>query len=188
MNKLKKMFEKKVDERQEIELMKVERTGFWVMYWMLLATLFIEGIIMEKGELLVGEFVVFMTGCLVIVIGCLRKGLWTYQSKQVPGAKAWLRYSLITAVVAGIPLGIFNAVKWCETVPEILLSVVIMVISLFILCFVAFAIVGTIAKKENKSWQIWHVKKRNKYDSGNCCHVYDRAESLNRGFCLRFRA
>ena len=56
-----KWFEKKVDERQEMDLLKVEHFGFWMMYWMLLAALIIQGIFMEDGvKRAAGEWIIFM--------------------------------------------------------------------------------------------------------------------------------
>lgn len=148
MEGFKKLFEKKVDERQELELMKVERAGFWIMYWMLLAVIIVEGIIMEDGaKLAAGEWLVFMTGCVVIIVGCARKGVWTYQSKKVPGVKSWLAYSLVVAVV-GMILGLIIGLKWQNgNVPGVIFCMVAYAVFTFALAFVAFAVIGSITKK-----------------------------------------
>ena len=152
MEGFKKLFEKKVDERQEMELMKVERIGFWVMFWMLLVILVVEGIIMEDGaKLAAGEWLVFMTGCLVVIIGCARKGVWTYQSRKVPGVKSWCMYSLAGAA-AGMVLGLITGLKIGDgNVAGIIYCMVAFAVCIFVLCFIAFAIVGSITKaRENK--------------------------------------
>ncbi len=152
MEGFKKLFEKKVDERQEMELMKVERIGFWVMFWMLLVLMIVEGIIMEGGaKLAAGEWLVFMTGCLVIIIGCARKGVWNYQSRKVPGVKSWFMYSLAGAA-AGMVLGLITGLKIGDgNVAGIIYCMVAFAVCIFALCFIAFAIVGSITKvRESK--------------------------------------
>ncbi|MBQ8597769.1 MAG: hypothetical protein IJ409_08275 [Lachnospiraceae bacterium] len=149
MGSLKNMFEKKVDERQELELLKVEHIGFWSVYWMLLASVLIQGIFMNKGVAeVLPEFIVFMIACVIIIVGCARKGLWSYQSRKVPGVKSYLLYSGITGVVAGLFFGIVNTMKWTEgDIQTIIISVICHMIGFFAVTFVAFLIVGSIAKK-----------------------------------------
>ena len=110
MNRFKKLFEKKVDERQEMDLLQVEHYGFWLMYWMLLAEIFIQGVILDGGDKILGEGIVFMATCVFAVVGWIRKGVWSYQAKKVPGVKSYLMYSLIAAAVSGI-LGILTGLK-----------------------------------------------------------------------------
>lgn len=149
MSSLKNMFEKKVDERQELELLKVEHTGFWSVYWMLLASVLVQGVVMNKGlaEVL-PEFIIFMISCVIIIVGCARKGLWSYQSRKVPGVKSYLMYSVITGVLAGLFFGIVNTTKWAGgDVKTIVISVILHIIGFFAVTFVAFLIIGGIAKK-----------------------------------------
>ena len=71
-----KWFEKKVDERQERDIMEVEHIGFWAMYYMLLAAIIIQAFFVEGGEKhLVGEFVVFMVTSVIVLAGWMRKGV-----------------------------------------------------------------------------------------------------------------
>lgn len=149
MSTLKNMFEKKVDERQELELLKVEHAGFWSVYWMLLTSVMIQCVVMNKGlaEVL-PEFLIFMVASVIIIVGCARKGLWSYQSRKVPGVKSYLLYSAITSVLAGLFFGIVNTIKWTEgDIKTIVISVVLHMIVFFVMTFVAFLIVGGIAKK-----------------------------------------
>lgn len=149
MSSLKNMFEKKVDERQELELLKVEHIGFWSVYWMLLASVMIQGVVMNKGiSEVLPEFTIFMISCIIIIVGCVRKGLWTYQSRKVPGIKSYLLYSVITGVIGGLFFGFFNTLKWAGgDVKTIVISVICYMIGFFAVTFVAFLIVGSLAKK-----------------------------------------
>lgn len=149
MSALKNMFEKKVDERQELELLKVEHIGFWSVYWMLLASVMIQGVVMNKGlSEVLPEFIIFMVSCIIIIVGCARKGLWSYQSRKVPGVKSYFLYSAVTGVIGGLFFGIFNTMKWAEgDVTTIVISVICHMIGFFAVTFVAFLIVGGIAQK-----------------------------------------
>lgn len=82
MSWLKKLFEKKVDERQEMDLLQIEHYGFWLMFWMLLVEIVIQGVVLDGGDKIVGEWIVFMATCVFVVIGWIRKGVWSYQAKN----------------------------------------------------------------------------------------------------------
>lgn len=154
MNWFKKLFEKKVDERQEMDLLRVEHYGFWFMYWMLLAAIIIQGVILDKGDKILGEWVVFMATCVFVVIGWTRKGVWNYQTKKVPGVKHYLIYSLIAAVICGL-LGALSAFKEDSgNLSAILLRAVVSAISTFVITFIVFLIGGGIAKKMEKKLEL----------------------------------
>lgn len=102
MNRFKNLFAKKVDERQEMDLLKVEHYSFWLMYYLLLIEIVIQGIILDEGDKIIGEWIVFMIVSVFALAGWIRKGVWSYQAKKVPGVKSYLRYSLLTAVLGGL--------------------------------------------------------------------------------------
>lgn len=146
-----KWFEKKVDERQERDIMEVEHIGFWAMYYMLLAAIIIQAFFVEGGEKhLVGEFVVFMATSVIVLAGWMRKGVWTYQSRKVPGVKAYLRYSIITMLVFGLPFGIVTGIKAGSDWNSIAADTAITMLYIFIVCLVGFMIIGTITKKREE--------------------------------------
>lgn len=151
MSGLKKLFEKKVDERQEMELMKVERMGFWVMYFMLFAIIVIDWILkFDFLDPMLGIWLTFMVGSMIIIIGCGRKGLWTYQSRKVPGIKSWLMYSLIAGVfnmIVGLIYGLRLPMEDPITVMACMIGFGVFT---FILTFIVFAIYGSITKKQEE--------------------------------------
>lgn len=144
-----KWFKKKVDERQEMDILRVEHIGFWVMYWMLLAAMVIQGIFMEDGRnLAAGEWIVFMTTSIIVLIGWIRKGVWSFYTRKVPGVKSYLIYSLIGMFAAGMPLGLVFGMKWHPNdVKGVLSCVIYYMILMFVMSFILFFIGGTIAKK-----------------------------------------
>ena len=147
-----KWFEKKVDERQEMDLMKVEHIGFWLMYYMLLAAILVQSFFFEDGfRLAAAEWIIFMLTSIICVIGWIRKGVWNYQTRKIPGVRSYLLYSIITALGFGIPFVLFFAFKWNDTSLKVIaIRIVIMAASLFVITFAAFLIAGTIAKRREK--------------------------------------
>ena len=146
-----KIFEKKADERQEKELLKIEHNAFWVMYFMLFISIIIQQFIMGKEfSAFIGEFIVFMVTSIFMLVCCMRKGVWTYQSRKTPGVKAYLGYSLIASAM-GIFFGIFSAIRFNRvSAGEILIRIALFAGSIFALTFVAFLIVGGITRKREK--------------------------------------
>ncbi|MBO5057166.1 MAG: hypothetical protein J6C64_12540 [Lachnospiraceae bacterium] len=144
-----KWFKKRVDERQEMDLLKVEHFGFWFMYWMLFAALIIQGLFMEDGvKRAAGEWIVFMSTSVVVLIGCVRKGVWSFHTRKVPGIKAYLLYSLIASVLAGVPFGILFGLRANgNSLKGIILFIVYYMVLMYIITFAGFLIVGTIARK-----------------------------------------
>lgn len=146
-------FEKKVDERQEKELLKVEHYSFWFMYWLLLGVLIIQVFIMEQSwQAVAGEFIVFMAASLFLIVGCIRRGVWSYQTRKVPGVKSYLLYSLTAAVLAGLPFGLLSGIKWHQGfLPGILFCVIFYMVFIFAATFVTYCIVGAITKHREKT-------------------------------------
>ncbi len=142
-------FEKKVDERQEMDLLRVEHMSFWSMYWMLLAAMIIQIVFVEEGgRMIMGEWIVFMASSVLLVAGCIRKGVWNYQTRKIPGMKAYLRYSLVAMVVAGIPLGLLYGYKsaWGKRI-GIWACIAGNMAGIFVVSIFAFMLVGALAKK-----------------------------------------
>lgn len=148
-----KWFEKKVDERQEMDLLKVEHLGFWFMYGMLFIALMVQGIFMEGGgKVIIGEMIVFMSTSIFVLVGWMRKGVWSFQARKVPGVKAYLRYSLIVMVVAGVPFGLLFGLRWHQGyLPGILFTVVFYMVLMFVISFTGYWIVGSITRKREKT-------------------------------------
>ena len=153
MNWLKKIFAKKVDERQEMDLLRIEHYGFWLMYFLLFIEIIIQGMILGEHDKVVGEGIAFVVVSVFLVISCARKGVWTYQSKKVPGVKSYLWYSLIAGVLAGI-IGVFNGLKWTGNVPALMANMIVMAAGTFVLTFIVFLIVGGITKKREKKLEM----------------------------------
>ena len=153
MRWLKKIFAKKVDERQEMDLLRIEHYSFWLMYFLLFIEIVIQGFILGEHDKVEGELIVFLVASAFLLIGCARKGVWSYQSQKVPGVKSYLLYSLIAGVISGI-IGVFNGLKWTGNVPALMANMIVMAAGTFVLTFIVFLIGGSITKKRVKKLEM----------------------------------
>lgn len=150
MNWFKNLFTKKVDERQEMDLLKVEHYSFYLMYFLLLIEMIIQGVILDGGDKIFGEWIVFMIVSVFALVGWIRKGVWSYQYRKVPGIKSYLLWSLAAGAVGGI-LGFCNGIKWNSgNIPSLMVNVVCTAIGTSVLAFVLFLIGGGITKMREK--------------------------------------
>lgn len=85
----------RLDEMQEQTMRKIESHGFWLLWGSLLAAWIVQTVFgaVDKAA---GEWVVFMIGCIYMVVACLRNGLWDRHLSDKAPANAV--YSLVAAV------------------------------------------------------------------------------------------
>lgn len=142
-----------VDERQQMELMKIEHIGFWIMFWMLSAVIVIQCITNKTGigKAVMGESIVLLTGSIVVLVGCIRKGLWNYTSK--PSVKNYLLYSVAGALVFGVINGVdkYNNIEYFKSrFSELILATGVSTVFMFLFTFVIMFVSGTVVNKRRK--------------------------------------
>lgn len=90
-----------LDEAQEQKMLQIEHTGYQIAYWGLLAAILIQTALMPGNLLaLIGEWIVFMTMCIYVIVACLKNGLWDRKFK--PNAKTNFWLSLIASLLFGL--------------------------------------------------------------------------------------
>lgn len=105
-----------LDEMQEQTLRKIGERGFCLMWGGLLAAMVIQ-LLTGNADKAIGEWVVFMAGCVYTVAECVRNGLWDRHLSSSMGANAV--YSLLAAVAVtvlwGLAYGLLDGrcVYWC---------------------------------------------------------------------------
>ena len=105
-----------LDEMQEQTLRKIGERGFCLMWGGLLAAMVIQ-LLTGNAEKAIGEWVVFMAGCVYTCVECVRNGLWDRHLSSSMGANAV--YSLLAAVAVtvlsgpGLWLLDGRCVYWC---------------------------------------------------------------------------
>lgn len=144
---------KVVDERQELELLKIEHIAFWVMYWMLTLSILFQLFIMNYDyKMVLGEIIILLIGSAYIIIGCIIKGQWDYYTQ--PTLKNYLLYSLGFAALFSIIVGV-GKWKQYEVCRENFLGFTLPIVGItfigyFIVIFIAIYISGSIVKKRRR--------------------------------------
>ena len=88
-----------LDEMQEQTMRKIESHGFWLLWGSLLAAWIVQ-MMFGAADKAAGEWVVFMIGCIYMVVACLRNGLWDRHLSDTAPDNAV--YSLVAAVAVTI--------------------------------------------------------------------------------------
>lgn len=96
-----------LDEMQEQTMLSIEARGFWLLWAGLLLAILVQIILGTPNSQWVGEFVVFMAGCIYTMIECIRNGLWDRHisantTTNVVGA---LSACVVVTVVTGLAYG-----------------------------------------------------------------------------------
>lgn len=135
-----------LDEMQEQELLKIEHNGCWLAFWGLLIAMIFQSFAFGNLDFkaLVGEWIVFMILALYLAFACVRRGIW--DRKLAMNAKT----NLIISAIAGIAMGLFNAImvfkNYHKPVGTIVAAIIIALIT-FALCFVILSIMMKQTKK-----------------------------------------
>ena len=119
-----------LDEMQEQALLRIEHTGCWLAF-----------------RELAGEWIVFMGLALYLAVSCLHKGIWDRK------LKANRKTNLIVSLIAGIGVGVFDAVlflRYDMQWPGLALIAVIPAVITFVLCFAALTVSAAIYKKRRE--------------------------------------
>ena len=93
MFKLKK--KNNLDEFQEQKLLHIEKDGFWVLYVLLTGAMIVQMAMGSEFADVAGEWFCFMAASLLMVVRCVKNGLWDRRLKPDK------RTNLITSVIAG---------------------------------------------------------------------------------------
>ena len=143
---------KVVDERQELELLKIEHVVFWIMFWGLFVSFIVQSMFMDVPfRQYLPEFVIFMVSCVGVIIGSVKKGQWDFYTR--PTMKTYV----ITAAVGALGFGIINGVArylrlefFKDKIPMLILTTVIMMVFIFAAVFVLSVLVGNMVKKKRE--------------------------------------
>lgn len=152
----KKLFEKKIDERQQADLYKVEHYGFWIAFYMLLISIIWQALFQDQPFSRWGaEWVVFMVIAVFEVAGCVKIGVWSPQA-DMPRRKENILWALGGSLlfsalnVAARYLALEEQQRnWIALGGMFIGSFLI----LFVLIIVGYTAVGIIFKKRRKKME-----------------------------------
>lgn len=141
-----------LDEMQERNLLKLEETGFWIVFWSLFVAVIVQLIIKPDIQTIAGEAIVLLIASIYITCNSIKNGLWT--KNIIPTRKQNAIMSMIPALL----LGIIHIVRTLfvlkkSIMPEVVITIGIRIAIVYILCFVVLEIM-----------RIIYQKRRNKLD------------------------
>ena len=154
-----KMFRKILDERQELEAMRVERGTCWFFFFGLMAAMIVQMFFFgDDFARTAGELVVFVVGCTWMTVGYIRRGIWSYFS--TPGMKSYILYSIAVGVIFGPIPPLMRYFREDAPFSNCLRSFAIDFIVIFILSFILMLLFGAVTKARQR-------KLQKKYDNDN---------------------
>ena len=128
-----------LDEMQEQTMLGIEARGFWLLWAGLFLAILVQIILGTPNSQWVGEFVVFMAGCIYTMIECIRNGLWDrHISANTPTN---VLISLFAGVVVSVVIGLANGFWLWAIISGIITAV---------LCFVLLQVCMHTAEKRRK--------------------------------------
>lgn len=128
-----------LDEMQEQTMLGIEARGFWLLWAGLFLAILVQLILGTPNSQWVGEFVVFMAGCIYTMIECIRNGLWDrHISANTPTN---VLGSPFAGVVVSVVIGLANGFWLWAIISGIITAV---------LCFVLLQVCMHTAEKRRK--------------------------------------
>jgi len=143
---------KVVDERQELELLKIEHVVFWIVFWGLFVSFIVQSMFMDVPfQQYLPEFVIFMVCCVGVIVGSVRKGQWDFYTR--PTTKTYVITAAIGSAAFGLIFGVAQYLRsdyFKDQILMLVLITVIMIVSIFIAIFALSALMGKMVKKKRE--------------------------------------
>ena len=144
-----KWFRKVVDEREELELRRIESSACYVFIFGLGIAIIVQLLAFEMNfEHVVGELTILLIGVGWAMVGYFRKGIWDYRTK--PGIKAYVGCSFITALSYVILSTLARYFRSEIDFIDCLKYAAVNSIFIFSAVFLVAALFGTITKQRRK--------------------------------------
>lgn len=126
---------KQLDEMQESKLLKIQEKGFWLVFWVLFAAIFVQALIGMTLKEIAGEIVVLVAASIYIAAASLKNGLWT---------------RIIPALILGVFWTIRSIVILDKSISESSVQIVIAVLSAYVVCFLMLEILRRVYKHQRE--------------------------------------
>ena len=146
---------KRLDERQENELLKIEHNGFWILFWGITAVIIVRSLTgSDTVACNVMEAVFFVTAAFMLFEQC-RKGIWDRHLRPTRGTN--LLISLVASVVATALVAVRiaeNMTAAGKTPTEYPICFILLAVSfvfIFALCLITLTVLAKLTEKRLKS-------------------------------------
>ncbi len=131
------------DEMQEKNLMKIEETGFWLVFWALTAAVCVQALIGTTFKEIAGEMIALVLASIYIGVACLKDGLW---GKYPPTIKVNLIMSIVPSLVFGVLFVIRSIVILNKTLAESAVVIIVSMAAVYVVCFAIMEIMRYVYK------------------------------------------
>lgn len=139
-----------LDERQEQDLIKIEKNGCWIAFWGLIVAIAVQGILFQDNpDACVGELTVLFILSLYISVECIRKGVWDRKLK--PDLKTNLLCSLIAGVAVMLFQMLFLLKRAQDTMVFCIICAAVSGVVTFLICTVVLQIAAGVYRKRLNS-------------------------------------
>ena len=132
---------KQLDEMQESKLLKIQEKGFWLVFWILFAAIFVQALIGMTLKEIAGEIVVLVAASIYIAAASLKNGLWTRNIQAT---------SIIPALILGVFWTIRSIVILDKSISESSVQIVIAVLSAYVVCFLMLEFLRRVYKHQRE--------------------------------------
>lgn len=142
MRNKKTLFGKKtLDEMQELTLLKIEHTGFWIGFWGLVLAMAVQIALTDPTDgfqNIRGEWVVLICMAVYTIIACVRNGIWDRRIPATP--KANIAVSLFSAFVVALVFSLISYKNYQDLVAAIYIFVIqFVLLSIVLIAALSFA-------------------------------------------------
>lgn len=140
-----------LDERQEQELLHIEKRGFWILYIMLAVALLVEMCLGFTWRQVAAEGICFFGISVYIVGSCIYKGIWDRKLK--PDGRTNLLVSLAGGIVSATVTTVMTAVRYPvegHRLMQAVLTFAINFVFTFMLCMVLLTFCTSIYRHRAK--------------------------------------
>lgn len=137
-----------LDEMQEQKLLQIEHTACWLGFFGLLAAIYVQMAIGNRGFAAIGgEAVVILVMGIYIVVGCVRNGIWDRNAEPTP--KTNLIVSLVSGLVFGGFWGVLSYVRYHKLLGSLATFVLIFVSVAAMVMLVLTALSGAYNRRKH---------------------------------------
>lgn len=152
---MKKYWKKKIDERQEADLRRVESYGYWIAFWLLLASVLMKSVILSRPLTeWFTEWLIFMILAVYGVVAFAKIGVWTEFS-----VKPTLISSAGSSLLGSLAFSaLFTAGSWLQSGKtmewdRMLMLFISWLIGLFAVLFATFLVLMWVYRARDRRMQ-----------------------------------
>lgn len=139
-----------LDERQENELLKVERNGCWFAFWGLLAAIFIQMIFFGNSfSQIAGEWIVFMLLAVYLSAACMRRGIWA--RNFTPDPKTNAAFSAVAGAAVAVLVFAVAYMRRPDAIKACLSLAAVSAVIMFVITMIALTLSASATKKRQEA-------------------------------------